>query len=252
MSERQSESGARVPWWNRWPTILLTGVIVSGLLMVVIGNWAVMPLITRGSKTIVPDLYQEDVAIAKRILNDRSLVFISDSSDYIWDDEVPANCVVSQEPSPYTIVKKGRRVRIVLSRGPRLYEVPSVVNRSAIEAGIRIEQQGFRVGTVRFNLRQTDDRSDPFIEEQSPELGAMRPHHTHIDLVVSIAPHMPDLSGRGYEDAVQIIRTLGLQVGSTIYAKSEVLLPRSVVSQSVRPGQRIRRGDMVNLVLSHL
>jgi beta-lactam-binding protein with PASTA domain len=63
---------------------------------------------------------------------------------------------------------------------------------------------------------------------------------------------MPDLSGRGYEDAVQIIRMLGLQVGSTIYEKSEVLLPRSVVSQSVRPGKRIRRGDMVNLVLSHL
>lgn len=252
MSGKQPESSARTPWWNRWPTIIGASVIASALLVSVIGNWAVMPLITRGSKTIVPDLYQEDVAVAKRILNHRSLVFISDSSDYVWDEEVPANCVVSQEPSPYTIVKKGRRVRVVLSRGPRLYEVPAVVNRSAVEAGIRIEQQGFRIGIVRFSLRDADDRSDPFVVEQSPESGAMQPHRTSIDLVVSLAPHMPDLSGRGYEDAVQIIRMLGLQVGSTIYEKSEVLLPRSVVSQSVRPGQRIRRGDMVNLVLSHL
>ena len=63
---------------------------------------------------------------------------------YIWDEEVPANHVAGQDPAPYTVVKKGRRVRVVLSRGPQLYPVPDVRNTSTTQARLRIQQQGFR------------------------------------------------------------------------------------------------------------
>jgi eukaryotic-like serine/threonine-protein kinase len=252
MTESTQQKAQGIRWWNtQWFTLSISAFLAGGIFLA-IGDWIVMPLITRGTSHIVPELYGEDVAIAKRMLRENDLVFISDSSDYIWDKEVPANHIASQDPPPYTVVKKGRRVRVVLSRGPQLYPVPDVRNTSTTQARLRIEQQGFRLGNVAFQLRTNDDHSDAYVLTQFPGPGTQQPRGTTVDFTVSVIATMPDLTGRGHHDAAGLLGKLGLTIGSTVYEMNEFLLPRSVVSQSIQPGSRIQHGDKVNLVLSHL
>lgn len=242
----------KTAWWRTWWVVGTVSAVLAAATFFVAGNWIIMPLATRGEKTVVPDIYQEDVAVAKRILHTRGLTFVSDSSDYVWDAEVPVNHVVSQVPAPYTEVKKGRRVRVVISRGPQRYPVPALQNLSAIEARLRLEQQGFRRGDVTLKLRTNDDRSDPFVFDQNPPPGALHPHGSRIDLSVSIIPSMPDLTSLGLNEATKILDLMGLHVGSTRYQRSETLLPRTVMSQSVPPGSRVSSGQIINIILSHL
>lgn len=238
--------------WFRRLVALCGGAFVAAMFVFVVGNWIVMPLATRGSVMRVPDLYGLDVAVAKRALLDSGLVFVNDSTDYLWDEDIPANHVVVQSPASYSLVKAGRRVRVTISRGPQLYPVPNVLNSSPVQAKLVLRQHQFAVGKVAFVLRTDADRSDPFILEQSPIAGIRLPRGRRVDVTVSLVPNMPDLSGRSYEEAKYYIELLGLEVGSVTSEQSADLLPWSVIRQSTPPGARVRVGDRVNLVLSHL
>ena len=241
-----------VRWWRSWWSVALQAALLSGAVLFAGGNWIVMPLVTRGSKTVIPDLYDVDVAVSKSALRRGSLVFVNDSTDYVWDEEVAANRAVRQEPAPYTVVKEGRRVHVVLSRGPQLYAVPDLRNSSATAARLRLAQEGFRVGAVALKLRRRDDRSEPLVIAQVPRAGEMRTRLTRVDVTVDVAPLMPDLSARSYREATELVQRMGLVIGSTVYERNDVLLPYSVVSQSIQPGTRIHVSDVVDLVLSHL
>jgi beta-lactam-binding protein with PASTA domain len=123
---------------------------------------------------------------------------------------------------------------------------------SPTQAKLRLQQQFFQLGTVRYALRTDEDRSEAFVKDQTPAPGSALPRGAKVRLDVSILPHMPDLKGRSVEDAQRYIELLGLKVGSIRYEQSDDLLPWSVLDQSVPPGRRIQAGDTVDLVLSHL
>ena len=228
------------------------GAAGGGVGLFVIGNWVVMDVLTWRSESRVPDLYELDVAVAKKTLLDRGLVFINDSTDFVSDNTVPANHVVSQDPFPYSRVKSGRRVRVAISRGPRHYPVPNVISTEPKEAYLRLVQHGFRMGELRFQLDPTPGRSDMFVISQSPPPTTARAQHDSVDIVVRVRAVMPDLSARALHEVRQVIRMLGLRIGSVTYSGSSELLPYSVMEQSIPPGATIRRGDRVNLVLSML
>lgn len=249
---REPTVAKRVRWWRSWWFTALQAALLAGVVLFAGGNWLVMPLVTRGLTTVVPDLYDVDVAVSKGALRNHSLVFVNDSTDYVWDEAVAANRVVRQEPAPHTVVKEGRRVHVVLSRGPQLYAVPDLRNSSATAARLRLAQEGFRVGAVTVQLRPRDDRSDPLVIAQVPRAGEMRPRLTRVDVTVDVAPLMPDLSARSYRVATELLQRMGLVVGATSYERDDLLVPYSVVSQSIPPGTRVRASDVVDLVLSHL
>ncbi len=236
----------------RWFLLVAAGAFLGGVLLFVVGNWVVIPLVTYRSIVRVPDLYGLDMAIAKRTLLDSGLSFVNDSTDYVWDYDVPANHVATQNPPPFLAVKKGRGVRVTISRGPQLYPAPDLRNMSPTQAKLRLQQQFFEVGRVRYVLRTNEDRSEPFVSEQTPPPGSMLPRGSRMDLKVSILPEMPDLTRRSLEEAKRYVELLGLRVGAIRYEQNEDLLPRSVVSQSIPPGRRIQAGDTVDLTLSHL
>ncbi len=236
----------------RWLVFLVLVFAVGGLLSFVVGNWVVMPLVVHSSTTQVPDLYGVDVGVAKRELVSRGLAFVNDSTDYVADELIPANHIVSQDPPPYSEVKSGRRVRVVISRGPRRFAVPDVVNSGATEAKFRLTRAGFPVGRLELRLRSRVDGSDPLVFEQAPHAGALASRDDSVHLVIDVDPLIPELRGRSDKHARKILALLGLRVGSVTYRSDEDHLPYSVIEQSVRAGTVARAGQRVDLVLSRL
>ncbi|KQX64422.1 Stk1 family PASTA domain-containing Ser/Thr kinase [Angustibacter sp. Root456] len=64
-----------------------------------------------------------------------------------FDDKVPKGSVVSQDPGPGTAFK-GDTVKLVVSKGPELVEVPRVVGMSAEDARSKLEAAGLKVSVT--------------------------------------------------------------------------------------------------------
>ena len=88
------------------------------------------------------------------------------------NSETPEDEVIRQTPVQGTLVDKGSRVTIVVSKGPGEVDVPNVVGSTRAEARSILSRAGFG---VQVRLRETaDEADDDVVLEQRPEPGSQR------------------------------------------------------------------------------
>ena len=97
----------------------------------------------------VPDVTGRTEQEARDALTGAGLL-VEVSPDRVFDDAVPEGAVVSQSPGPAQ-VERGTTVRLVLSKGPELVEVPDVVGRQFSSAEEELTELGLTV--VRDDVR---------------------------------------------------------------------------------------------------
>ena len=108
---------------------------------------AVAMTVSKGRKPIeVPDLTGKDAKDAARALKELGLKV--DASTEENSDTVPTGGVVRQEPRDGTLFR-GDTVRLVVSKGPVLVDVPNVVGQQVDEARRILEAAGFVVDVRR-------------------------------------------------------------------------------------------------------
>jgi serine/threonine-protein kinase len=100
--------------------------------------------LSRGPRPVkLTDFTGRDGDRAEQWLSDKGLKV--DRSDE-YDDKVPEGRVVSQDPRTGSVVK-GDTVKLVVSKGPELIQVPRVIAMGVDAAVRRLEDLGFRVST---------------------------------------------------------------------------------------------------------
>ncbi|MDX1811960.1 MAG: PASTA domain-containing protein, partial [Gammaproteobacteria bacterium] len=97
-------------------------------------------------------------------------------------ETVAAGNVISQTPTDGSSVEEGTSVNLVVSTGPALVTVPSVVGSSYSTAVTAIENAGLVVGNVS---TVTTRRSCGRVNSQTPSGGTNVPPGTAVDLVVT-------------------------------------------------------------------
>ncbi len=125
----------------------------------------------------IPDITGRTREDAVAALEEAGLTVGQESQEH--HEEVPEGSVISVSPGPGEQLYRGDAVDVVVSLGPELHEVPSVVGQQVGQARQTLEDAGFTVeideilggyfGTVR---------------SQDPEPGAMVPQDTVITLTV--------------------------------------------------------------------
>jgi serine/threonine-protein kinase len=70
-----------------------------------------------------------------------------ETTEEVFDDSI-AGTVLSSDPVPGTTVPKGTVIKVKLSKGPVLVEVPKVVNMDVATATATLQAAGFQVKTV--------------------------------------------------------------------------------------------------------
>lgn len=165
--------------------------------------------------------------------------------------DVPANYVLSQNPAAGEEVKRGRRIQLVLSKGPDLVEVPDVTGKHRYEARNVLENLGFAVDESE---RYDETVNADYVIEQSPRGGNRVEQGSTVYLRVSLGPPpppfpMPNLVGGTRDDADRILADTGLRPG--VVTEALTGFPAGVVaSQSPAPGVTVRAGEAVDLVVS--
>jgi serine/threonine-protein kinase len=125
---------------------------------------------------------------------------------------VPIGLVIATEPPAGTEVETGSFVVVVESAGIEEFTVPPVIGETEAVARSRIEAQGFEIGTVTYELTETE--VEGVVIDQSPEGGTLQPPGTEVDLKVSKGPlslEVPDVSGMTADHAIVTLTREGFE-----------------------------------------
>ena len=228
------------------------GVAVAFVVVAGISAYLTLTLIIKSEDTvIVPDLEGKDVVYALELLTELELNTKVKGSEYTTD--IPKNYVVFQEPQPGSEIKKGRDVKIIISKGPKTVSMPNLIALSMQQANIILEENDMCQGELS-RTYHTELEKDGIIA-QVPAAGTVIARGACIDLLVSKGARpgafkMPDLAGLTLEDALQSIETVSLTIGQlrSAYQKSK---PRNIiVEQEPVSGQRVIIGSPVSLLIN--
>lgn len=217
-----------------------------------ISAYLTLTLIIKSEDTvIVPELEGKDVVYALEILTELELNTKVKGSEYTGD--IPKNHVVFQEPPPGAEIKKGRDVRIILSKGPKTFAMPHLLGLSIQQAEIILEENDM----CRGELSRTHDFKieKDAVMAQVPASGMVVSRKACADLLVSMGPRpkafkMPNMAGLTLEDALQTIEDLNLVIGELKSAYRDHKPRNTIVEQEPVSGQRIVVGSAVRLLIN--
>ncbi len=208
-----------------------------------------LTLIIKSEETVVvPALKEKEVVYALQMLSDLGLNTRIKSSRY--SATVPANHVIAQEPGPGAEIKKGRNVKLVISKGQLSVSTPQVTGLSISQAMIILEENGICPG-IRSHSNHADLPTGAIIA-QSPPPGVVINRQNCIDLLISSGPYhdafaMTDLTTLPVEDAILKLEAGKLKLGDISTSATRDVPLNTVASQTPPAGYRVVPGQVVNL-----
>jgi beta-lactam-binding protein with PASTA domain len=173
--------------------------------------------------------------------------------------------ILEQDPAAGTIVKAGRRIRLVVSRGVAINNVENYVGRNINEVRMDIQTLFATTGSSAGTSLPLLSLKEPFmyqyspeapgaILQQSPEPGSVISGPTVLELVVSRGLEnemitVPDLTGLSIDAALALLgRTGALFTFSQRPARSGEA-PETVLSQSPAAGTMATANTELSLVV---
>ncbi|MFC1816180.1 PASTA domain-containing protein, partial [Thermodesulfobacteriota bacterium] len=226
----------------------ITALFIIFLTVVGISAYLTLTFIIRSEDTVVvPALNGKDVVYVLKILTDLGLNTKVGGSEH--SDAVPMNHVIYQEPEAGTEIKKGRDIRIIVSKGTRTILMPNLIGLPVQQARIILEENGLCQGkqSMTYSNRIKKDK----IIAQVPGPGAMIKRTECVDMLMSMGIRpatykMPNLTGRPVEEAILLIESYNLLLGDIkpIFHQDKPM--NVIVRQDPLSGQRVTEGNIVN------
>lgn len=206
-------------------------------------------IIKREDTIIVPNLIGKDVVYTLKILTDIGLNTKVKRSEYSSD--VPVDHVIFQDPKAGAEIRKGRDIRIIISKGAKTVMMPNLQGLSIQQARIILEENDLCQNELSRISSQDVQRDD--IIAQTPTPGVMIPRGECVNLLVSVgvrvkAYQMPDLQSLSIEDAIFLIERNNLSVGKITSRFYKEKPKNIIIGQEPISGHRVIEGYIVNLV----
>jgi eukaryotic-like serine/threonine-protein kinase len=228
-------------------TLFFVFILVAG-----VSAYLTLTMIVKSEDTVVvPDLAGKNVVYALELLTDLGLNTKVEGSEY--SAEMPKNNIIFQEPEPGSEIKKGRDVRIIISKGPKSIPMPNLERLPVQQARIILEENSLCQGQIS-STYNNHIKKDSVIA-QVPPAGTMITRNECINLLISlgIRPHaykMPDLKGRSLDGAIPLIESNNLTLGKikTVFYKDKPL--NTIITQEPLSGYVVTQGDTVDLVIN--
>lgn len=129
-----------------------------------------------------------------------------------YDENVSVGHVVSQSLAAGEKVDEGTTITLVISLGPRAFDMPDVVGKTFEEAKKLLEAKGLVVDAT---YRKDNSVLENQVLEQSISFGAEVKRGNKVILTVSSGKELieiPNVSGKTREEAEKILKDLGFEV----------------------------------------
>jgi eukaryotic-like serine/threonine-protein kinase len=232
-----------------------------------------MRLAIHGQEVNVPDLRGKSPAEARRLADDAGLAASVERSYY--SASVPEGKVLSQVPSPGTVVRRGWEVRLALSLGAQRVTVPQVVGDSERAASLTLAQRGIEIESIARAVLPGSTADQ--VAGQNPPANSPNVSAPRVSLLITQADSpaafvMPSFVGQPLGTVTNTLRDAGFSVGRvtmavTVPASVESSGPQSegsvpgplipscpspasiIAGQDPPPGAKVVAGAAINLVV---
>jgi serine/threonine-protein kinase len=211
-----------------------------------IGGW--YTLVGPGSRVVVPSVVGGTYEQALSTLTPLGLTTVI--LEKRFDEDIAKGAIIETSPPGGGRVESGGQVKLIVSKGPERYIIPSVAGLTPEAATNALEKFPLIVGanTEVFNK----EIPKGFVISTKPESGTEVKRDTPVSLVISKGVETVALvsySGKSGEQALNELNDLGFNVEST-YAFNERVLSGVVISQTPTGVDVAPKGSTVVLVIS--
>lgn len=241
--------------------IMIYAIIGVVLIMIVAGLTTFFFSLRGSEETMVPDIVTEELAEALIALQERGLN--SEIELRITSDPTLAGTVIDQTPPPGTLVRAGKTISIVVSRGGVVNRVGNYVGQTITEVRdmlravfASVSERSLVIGDVSYVF---DEAEPGVIIGQSPDPGTEITGRTEVDLVVSRGPDVETFSlasyvARTFEDAIVVLAERSIPFVFSVVdpdsVEAEGVPGGVIVSQEPPPGSGVEVGSRVELAIT--
>lgn len=208
-------------------------------------------LIGSGSTVVVPDLEGKEIVYVLEMLSDLGLDIKVQGLEYNAD--VPKNHILSQDPEPGSEIKKGRDVRLVISKGAQAVFLPNLTGMSVPQARILLDENDLHLGVLSYTFSNKKPKED--ILTQYPPPGTIGLRGNSVNLLVSTGARprifsMGDIKGLSLNAAIARLEKQGLTTGAIRSIHDTTKPNGTVLDQAPGNGNPVAAGIAVELTIN--
>ncbi|MBN2308725.1 MAG: PASTA domain-containing protein [Candidatus Hydrogenedentes bacterium] len=228
-------------WWSvRWTVALVVFVAV----MAGAGYYVFSRASAGGGYVTVPDIVGKSIMEASYVLAERGLSI--GRQETRPNDQVPPYHVISQLPPAGKVVRTGRHVYPIVSKGPDFRPAPNLTLKLLDPAIDMIQRNDFRLGSIaRIPHREPSET----VIGQDPPPGRDLVAGGKIHLLVSqgASPrnlYMPNLMGRSLQEVMDLLAPLGVNPVPIMVDRADAPFD-VVIEQRPEAGSLVGQGQTV-------
>jgi len=239
-----------------WRALLIATAWVVGGAVIVGGAFGVsfyfsVQSVAQANELEVPNLVGLDLEAASETVKPMELrLQVVDQRN---DPATPSGRVLEQMPRAGSSVRRGRKVKLVVSLGGEVLAVPNLIGQAARAVEIELRQQGFVPGD-QARVKAAGTRTGAIISQvpppETPAVPSTRVHRLISDGPPDTSWVMPDLTGLRRPDAEGWIAKSGFRRGAVRRVRMGGRPPGTVVGQLPLPGYPVRKRDVVELTVA--
>jgi serine/threonine-protein kinase len=198
----------------------------------------------------VPNLIGLELSKAEEVLTKQKLRL--EIREWRWSSEVPSRYILAQEPTKGFCLRRGRKVKVVVSRGAKLIKMPNLCKMKLSEAKNHLQKNGLLLGKLSWIF---SDEAKNTIITHTPLPGSLVQKGSKVNLLVSKGEReqeivMPNLIGREIREVERVLKKLGIILSEVSYQENQRLPQGVVLEQSIPAGFSVKKWQRVKLVVN--
>lgn len=226
--------------------VLVGGGILGALLLTLLVMWLVRGPLAK--EVVVPNVVNLPLSQAETQLNEAGVKYEVTRQNSV---DVVLDSVISQDIPGGTTIKNSRKVTLVVSDGPLVKELISVVGTTQAQATLTLTNENYKIGTI--TQEYSADVAAGTVISQEPLAGTQVAEGTAINLVISKGKDtavITNFTGMTLTDVKAKLAELELKTGKISYAYSDVYAENIVMLSDPSMGTEVKKGSSVNLTVS--
>lgn len=169
-----------------------------------------------------------------------------------YSDTFEEGKVASQSIPENTEIKEGEKVKLVISKGQEMINVPDVVGKKLEEAETLLKTAGFE---VEIDEEYDEEVEEGYVISQTPNGNTEAAKSSKITIVVSKGEEVkvavvPDLKKKNATDAEAALSKVNLKLGNVSQEYSDTIKAGLVISQSISAGTEVKEETAVDITIS--
>lgn len=235
---------------------VILAAVATALIIIAIASFFLWPRVKEVEYVEMPNLLGMQFEQADQIMSEAGIVLTL--GDEVYDEEYEAGEIIKQNYPEGSKIPKGvtltedEQLKVNVSLGRKLFEVPDVTNKEYKAAETEIYNQSFE-----FNEQwiYSDDTPKDFVVRQEPQAGEMVAMGTEITIYISRGKEIkrvtvPNVVGSSESDAKIELRAKSIQIGNITSSNSDKYEKGVVMTQIPKAGSDIQEDRPVDIVVS--